>query len=240
MSSIKMEHIHKSYGDHQVLNDFTMHLEPGEFISVIGGSGSGKTTVLKLINGLLTPEQGTIYIEDKNIVDYNMNDLRRHIGYVIQSIGLFPHMNIHDNIAYVLNLQKIDSAIIENRIQELLRITGLDGDLLSRFPDEVSGGQKQRVGLARALAAKPTILLMDEPFSAVDEITRHALQDEIKQIHKELNLTIFFITHDIREALRLGDRVMVMKDGAIEQFAQPNILKQQPQTEFVKQLLSYL
>ena len=191
MSSIRMEHIFHSYGEHTVLKDFCMDIQDGEFISVIGGSGSGKTTVLKLINGLLIPDQGEIHVQNKDIRKVDQNELRRNIGYVIQSIGLFPHMTIEENIGY-------------------------------------------------ALASHPKILLMDEPFGAVDEITRHSLQDEILRIYHELHITIFFITHDIREALRLGTRVMIMKDGNIEQFDTPDIVNKQPQTEFVRQLLSYL
>ena len=240
MSSIRMEHIVHSYGEHTVLKDFSMDIHDGEFISVIGGSGSGKTTVLKLINGLLIPDQGEIYVQDKDIRKVDQNELRRNIGYVIQSIGLFPHMTIEENIGYVLSLTKQDSALIQERVKEMMDIMKLEKQLLTRYPDELSGGQKQRVGIARALASHPKILLMDEPFGAVDEITRHSLQDEILSIYHELHITIFFITHDIREALRLGTRVMIMKDGNIEQFDTPDIVKKQPQTEFVRQLLSYL
>lgn len=240
MSSIRMEHIVHSYGEHTVLKDFSMVIQDGEFISVIGGSGSGKTTVLKLINGLLIPDQGEIYVQDKDIRKVDQNELRRNIGYVIQSIGLFPHMTIEENIGYVLSLTKQDSALIQERVKEMMDIMKLEKQLLTRYPDELSGGQKQRVGIARALASHPKILLMDEPFGAVDEITRHSLQDEILRIYHELHITIFFITHDIREALRLGTRVMIMKDGNIEQFDTPDIVKKQPQTEFVRQLLSYL
>ena len=235
-----MEHIVHSYGEHTVLKDFSMDIHDGEFISVIGGSGSGKTTVLKLINGLLIPDQGEIYVQDKDIRKVDQNELRRNIGYVIQSIGLFPHMTIEENIGYVLSLTKQDSALIQERVKEMMDIMKLEKQLLTRYPDELSGGQKQRVGIARALASHPKILLMDEPFGAVDEITRHSLQDEILRIYHELHITIFFITHDIREALRLGTRVMIMKDGNIEQFDTPDIVKKQPQTEFVRQLLSYL
>lgn len=240
MSSIRMEHIVHSYGKHTVLKDFSMDIQDGEFISVIGGSGSGKTTVLKLINGLLIPDQGEIYVQDKDIRKVDQNELRRNIGYVIQSIGLFPHMTIAENIGYVLSLTKQDSSLIQKRVKEMMDIMKLEEQLLNRYPDELSGGQKQRVGIARALASHPKILLMDEPFGAVDEITRHSLQDEILRIYHELHITIFFITHDIREALHLGTRVMIMKDGNIEQFDTPDIVKKQPQTEFVRQLLSYL
>lgn len=179
-------------------------------------------------------------MQNKDIRKVDQNELRRNIGYVIQSIGLFPHMTIEENIGYVLSLTKQDSSLIQKRVKEMMDIMKLEKQLLNRYPDELSGGQKQRVGIARALASHPKILLMDEPFGAVDEITRHSLQDEILRIYHELHITIFFITHDIREALRLGTRVMIMKDGNIEQFDTPDIVKKQPQTEFVRQLLSYL
>lgn len=240
MSSIRMEHVVKSYGDHKVLKDFEMDIQQGEFISVIGGSGSGKTTVLKLINGLLKPDSGSIYINDEDIKGLDQNVLRRKIGYVIQNIGLFPHMTIEGNIGYVLMIQNRDSKEIQERVHQLMHMMDLDEDLLKRYPDQLSGGQKQRVGIARALAANPDLLLMDEPFGAVDEITRHSLQDELIRLHKKLGITIFFITHDIREALRLGDRIMVMKDGEVEQFANREELLAHPATDFVKLLLSYL
>ena len=164
-------------------------------------------------------------MQDKAIRKVDQNELRRNIGYVIQSIGLFPHMTIEENIGYVLSLTKQDSALIQERVKEMMDIMKLEKQLLTRYPDELSGGQKQRVGIARALASHPKILLMDEPFGAVDEITRHSLQDEILRIYHELHITIFFITHDIREALRLGTRVMIMKDGNIEQFDTPDIVK---------------
>lgn len=239
MSTIEMKHIYKSYGEQRVLSDFNMYIEKNEFISVIGGSGSGKTTVLKLINGLLSAEQGEVLIDGIDITSINQTILRRNIGYVIQTIGLFPNMNIKANITFVLKLQKWKDNDIEQRVNELMDIVHLDLSLLNRFPDELSGGQKQRVGIARALAAHPSLLLMDEPFGAVDAITRRNLQDEIISIHAQLPITIFFITHDISEALRLGQRIMVMKDGNIEQFGTPKEIITHPKTDYVKLLLSY-
>lgn len=239
MSQIRLENIKKSYGQQVILEDFSVEIKDGEMISVIGGSGSGKTTMLKLMNGLLTPDAGHVYIDDVDIQTVNQNQLRRNIGYVIQNIGLFPHMTIAQNIAYVLELEKKDSSFIETRVKELIQLINLDEDILQRYPDELSGGQKQRIGIARALAASPKILLMDEAFGAVDEITRHVLQDEILRIHQQLPITIIFVTHNIQEALRLGDRVMVMKDGQIEQFDTSEHIQNHPQTDFVKLLLSY-
>lgn len=240
MSSIRMEHVKKAYGDHFAVKDFSMDIQKGECVSVIGGSGSGKTTVLKLINGLLKADSGTIFVNDCNIETIDQNELRRQIGYVIQSIALFPHMNIEDNIGYVLSLKKTSKVDIKKRVEELMHMMDLDMSFLHRYPDELSGGQRQRVGIARALASAPDILLMDEPFGAVDEIVRRSLQNEVLNIHKQLGITIFFITHDIKEALRLGDRVMVMKNGQIEQFDRAETVQAQPKTAFVKELLSYL
>lgn len=240
MSSIRLEHIDKAYGENQILKDFSVEIYSHEMVSIIGGSGSGKTTMLKLINGLLLPDKGHIYIDDQDIQTIDQNKLRRHIGYVIQNIGLFPHMNIEDNISYVLRLEKEDPDLIQKRIKELMIMMNLDLDLLKRYPDELSGGQKQRIGIARALAAQPKIVLMDEAFGAVDEITRHSLQDELIRIHQHIPFTLVFVTHNIQEALRLGDRVMIMKDGRIEQFDTSEEILKNPQTDFVKQLLSYL
>ena len=239
MSEIKLENITKAYGKHVILHNFNLTIQHGEFISIIGGSGSGKTTVLKLINGILKPQDGAVYVDHKNIAEINQNELRRNIGYVLQSIGLFPHMNVYSNITYVLKLQKQNKAAIEQRVQELIKIVELDESLLQRYPDELSGGQKQRVGIARALAATPSLLLMDEPFGAVDEITRHSLQDEIIKIHNKLGITIVFVTHDIQEALRLGDKIIIMKDGNIEQYDTAENIMKHPATNFARQLLSY-
>lgn len=240
MSEIVCSHVKKTYGNTLVLPDLSFTIHAHERVSVIGGSGSGKTTMLKLLNALLQPDAGKITIDDKDIAEINPNVLRQSIGYVIQSIGLFPHMNIYENITYVLNLKKWDDKQKQERVEELLKIVDLDKGLLTRFPDELSGGQKQRVGIARALAADPGVVLMDEAFGAVDEITRHTLQEELLRIHALDPFTLLFVTHDIKEALYLGERVMVMKDGNIEQFDTADNICNHPKTDFVKQLLSYL
>lgn len=240
MSVIKFEHVDAGYDANLILEDFNLTIEKGEFITVIGGSGSGKTTALKLINGLLKARKGHIYVNEEDVAQSDLTNLRRNIGYVIQNIGLFSHMTIERNIAYVLELMQENKEVRQARVAELMQIVDLENELKYRYPDELSGGQKQRVGIARALAAKPNILLMDEPFGAVDEITRRLLQDELLKIFHQLDITIFFITHDIHEAMRLGTRVLVMKDGKIEQFDTPNNLKKNPQTKFVEELLSYL
>lgn len=237
-SIISFQNVTKGYGEHTILHNLNLNIRKGEFLTVIGSSGSGKTTMLKLINGLLTPESGSILIEGKDISKENQTLLRRNIGYVIQGIGLFPHMTVRKNIAYVPGLlNHRDKERTRKAVERLIRVVGLEQEMLDRYPSELSGGQRQRVGIARALAANPDILLMDEPFGAVDEITRKMLQAEISRIHQELGVTIVFITHDIREALTLGSRVLVMKDGHIEQDGTPDEICQHPKTEFVKQLI---
>lgn len=235
---IQFEHVSKAYGDRLVLKDLNLGIQKGEFVTVIGSSGSGKTTMLKMINGLLVPTEGKIFVDGKDISQENQTLLRRNIGYVIQGIGLFPHMSVRENIAYVPRLlNRRDKEQTRRAVEHLIGIVGLEQGILGRYPSELSGGQRQRVGIARALAANPRILLMDEPFGAVDEITRKMLQNEISRIHRELEVTIVFVTHDIREALTLGSRVLVMRDGHIEQDATPDVIKNSPKTEFVRQLV---
>lgn len=235
---IRFDHVSKSYGEHHILSDFCLFIDKGEFLTVIGSSGSGKTTILKMINGLLSPTLGTIYVNGRDISKENQTLLRRNIGYVIQGIGLFPHMSVRKNIAYVPSLLNgHDKQRTAHAVERLIKVVGLDEEMLERYPAELSGGQRQRVGIARALAANPEILLMDEPFGAVDEITRKMLQNEIARIHKELGVTIVFITHDIKEAMKLGDRVLVMDKGKIEQLGIPEEINEAPATAFVKELV---
>lgn len=235
---IKLENVTKKYENNMVLENFNLQIPEGEFVTIIGSSGCGKTTVLKLVNGLLTPDEGKIFVNNQDISLLDQNKLRRQIGYVIQGIGLFPHMTIFENIAYVPHLLKTPKPEIKERVEELINMVDLDKEILSRYPDELSGGQKQRIGIARALAAKPKIMLMDEPFGAVDEITRKVLQEEIIKIQKQLKLTILFVTHDIREALKLGHRVIVMDKGRIEQFDYPETIKTSPVNDFVNSLVN--
>ena len=202
-------------------------------------SGCGKTTLLKMINGLLIPDKGTVFVQGRDISKTDLIALRRNIGYAIQGVGLFPHMTVRKNIAYVPSLlNKQNRQKTEAAVSRLVKIVGLDESLLERYPSELSGGQQQRVGIARSLAAAPDILLMDEPFGAVDEITRRMLQDEIMRIHRELGVTIVFITHDIREALKLGSRVAVMDHGGLVQIDTPENIRKHPATDFVKELVS--
>lgn len=234
---IEFEHVRKSYGEKTVLHDFSLTVEPGDFVTIVGASGGGKTTVLKMVNGLLTPDAGTIRVMGRDIREMDLIQLRRNIGYAIQGSVLFPHMTVAENIAYVPNLlNKKDKARTNAAVAKWMKIVGLDEELLQRYPAELSGGQQQRVGIARALAASPEILLMDEPFGAVDEITRASLQQEIARIHRETGITVLFVTHDIAEALRLGTRVLVMANGEIQQYAAPEEILRAPATDFVRQL----
>jgi osmoprotectant transport system ATP-binding protein len=215
---IDFRHVCKQYAAYTALKDISMEIHKGEFITVIGSSGCGKTTMLKLMNGLIEPSNGQVFINGVNIAEIDQIALRRKIGYVIQSIGLFPHLSIRKNITFIPNILKYDKKKADTIAKDLITMIGLDESILKRYPHELSGGQKQRIGVARALAASPEILLMDEPFGALDEITRNKLQDEILRIHKELGLTIVFITHDLREATKLGDRIIVMNAGEITSF----------------------
>ncbi|MCL2567921.1 MAG: ABC transporter ATP-binding protein [Oscillospiraceae bacterium] len=219
------------------LNHINFSVQEGEMITILGTSGSGKTTLIKLANKLLLPTSGAIYLKGQNIADIDTKQLRRRMGYVIQQAGLFPHMTVKENINVVARLSKED--IQEARLQELLSLTKLpaDKDFQTRRPWQLSGGQQQRVGLARALYCDPELLLMDEPFGALDAITRYELQQEFLALQQETKTTVLFVTHDLREALMLGDRVMVLRDGAIQQLATPEELIQNPANDYVRLLL---
>ena len=236
--AVNFQHVSVSFGDNEILKDFSLEVQKGECLTIIGTSGCGKTTMLRLVNGLLLPSSGTVEVNGQDVGTSDLIKLRREIGYAIQNVGLFPHMTVRQNIAYVPSLSKRWNRQEENRqIQRLLTVVGLDAAMADRYPSELSGGQKQRVGIARALAANPSILLMDEPVGAVDSITRRGLQKELKNLHKSLGLTILFVTHDIREALRLGDRVLVMKEGKIVRLDTPKAIKENPGSDFVARLL---
>ena len=237
-TAIEFRNICKSYGEKVVLDDFNLCIEKGEFVTIIGSSGCGKTTALKLVNGLLTPDSGAVLINGKDIAGMDQVQLRRNIGYAIQGSVLFPHMSVEQNIAYVPNLlNRRDKKRTREAVDKWMRIVGLDGELKRRYPDELSGGQQQRVGIARALAASPDLLLMDEPFGAVDEITRAQLQTELRRIWEQTGITVLFVTHDISEALKLGSHVLVMDAGRIEQYATPAELLRSPATDFVHRLV---
>ena len=199
--AIEFKNIKKAYGSQVILENFDFSVEKGEFVTIIGSSGSGKTTVLKMANGLVKADAGDIFINGENIRDKDMIELRRNIGYAIQGSVLFPHMTVEQNISYVPNLlNKKDKKRTREALGKWMEIVGLEEELKERYPAELSGGQQQRVGIARALAASPDILLMDEPFGAVDEITRGQLQNELQRIYAQTHITILFVTHDISEA----------------------------------------
>ena len=237
-TAIEFKHVKKVYGEKVIIDDFNLKITPGEFLTVVGSSGCGKTTILKMINGLIIPDEGQVLVHDQCTQAVDLIELRRGIGYAIQGSVLFPHMTVAQNIAYVPNLlNKNDKKRTYEALSKWMKIVGLDEELIHRSPSELSGGQQQRVGIARALAASPDILLMDEPFGAVDEITRSTLQDEILRIHHQENITIIFVTHDINEALKLGSRVMVMDQGKVVQLASPREILEHPKTEFVRRLV---
>src|SRR6184192_1739304 len=213
----------------ELLHNLTLEIERGETLVLLGRSGSGKTTTLKLINHLLSPSAGEVLVDGRSIRDWDLIRLRRMIGYVIQEVGLFPHFTVERNIALVPQLERWSAERIGQRVQELLRLVGLDPQLASRHPRELSGGQRQRVGVARALAADPPILLMDEPFGALDPITRAELQREFLALQNRLRKTVVFVTHDLREALLLGTRIALMEAGRLVTVQAPDQFVHSPE-----------
>ncbi|BAQ09740.1 glycine betaine/l-proline abc transporter [Bacillus sp. OxB-1] len=236
---LKFENVSKTFEDgFQAVKSVSFDIPEGEFLVLIGPSGSGKSTTMKMINRMEPHSSGMISINGKDTNSYNAAELRRSIGYVIQQIGLFPHYTIEKNIATVPQLNGWDIQKIKPRVRELLELVGLDPDLYAtRYPKELSGGQQQRVGIARALAADPDIILMDEPFSALDPLTRDQLQGELISLHKKLNKTIVFVTHDMDEALKMGDRIAIMKDGTLLQLDTPEKLLHEPAHGFVEEFI---
>lgn len=238
-TKIKFRNVNKSFGDKEIIKDLSFDIEEGQFITILGSSGSGKTTTLKMVNRLIEPNSGQIEINDKDIKEYDLIELRRQIGYVVQQIGLFPHITIEKNIATVPELLGWEPEKIKERVTELMALIQLPySEYAHRYPKQLSGGQQQRIGVARALAANPQIMLLDEPFGSVDAITRKELQSQIKAIHAELDSkTFLFVTHDINEAFLLGDRVMIMDKGRIEQYDTPQNIIKNPKGAFVNSLL---
>ncbi|MBS4192419.1 betaine/proline/choline family ABC transporter ATP-binding protein [Bacillus sp. FJAT-49705] len=235
---LKFDHVSKVYkGGKRAVQDLTLEIEKGEFICFIGPSGCGKTTTMKMINRLIEPTEGSIYINGKNILEGDSVQLRREIGYVIQQIGLFPHMTIQENISLVLKLLKFSEEKRRTRARELLALVDMTPDYLEKYPHELSGGQQQRIGVLRALAADQPLILMDEPFGALDPITRDSLQEEFKKLQRKLEKTIVFVTHDMDEALKLADRIVIMRDGQIVQCDTPDEILRNPANEFVEEFI---
>ncbi len=226
---ITFTNVSKKYDDITVVDELNLSIEDGEFVILIGPSGCGKTTTLKMINKLIEMDDGAICIDNKNISDINGDELRREIGYVIQQIGLFPNLTIKENILVVPRLLKWEEKKCEKRVHELLELVGMPyEENAMKYPNELSGGQQQRIGVLRALAGEPPIILMDEPFGALDPVTRESLQDELKILQKKLHKTIIFVTHDMEEALKMADKIVFMSDGKILQVASPEEMLANP------------
>ena len=231
---IRFEHVSKRFKETAVLSDISFEIEKGMFVAIIGASGCGKTTTLKMINRLIEPTEGKIFINGEDISQKDVIALRRNMGYVIQQTGLFPHMTIRENIELIPKVQKKSPDEIKKRTFELMEMVGLDRDtFLDRYPTELSGGQQQRVGVARAFATDPDIILMDEPFSALDPITRAGLQDELASLQAKLKKTIVFVTHDMDEAIKVADKLLIMSHGSIVQYDTPENILKNPANDFV-------
>lgn len=239
-AAVEFDRVTKRFAgmSHPALDDVSLAIDEGELVCVLGTSGGGKTTLIKLINRLHDPDEGTVFVEGQDVSQVDPVELRRGIGYVIQQTGLFPHMRVGENIATVPKILKWDRARIDARVDELLELVGLSPEeFRDRWPSQLSGGQQQRVGLARALAVQPRIMLLDEPFGAIDAITRSELQDELLRIHRGSGKTFVFVTHDIAEALKLGTKVLVMDQGKVQQYDTPENILRHPATDFVRTLL---
>ena len=239
---IEIRGLRKSFGSDEVLKGIDLSIEEKEVVVIIGPSGSGKSTLLRCMNHLEEPTEGEVVVDGITLSsEANINKVREEVGMVFQRFNLFPHMTVEENISYVPRLwNKGDHARTQRAVQKWMALMRLPETLLSRYPDELSGGQQQRVGIARALAASPEILLMDEPFGAVDEVTRSALQEELRRIHRETGITILFVTHDVREAMRLGTHVIVVAEGRVHQYGAPEAVRENPATAFVAQLIQVL
>ncbi|MEK4011813.1 betaine/proline/choline family ABC transporter ATP-binding protein [Peribacillus sp. FSL M8-0224] len=235
---LKIENVSKIYkGGKKAVKNISLDIKKGEFICFIGPSGCGKTTTMKMINRLIEPSEGKMLINGENIMDKDPVELRRQIGYVIQQIGLFPHMTILENITLVPKLLKWNEQKKKERALELLQLVDMGPEYLERYPYELSGGQQQRIGVLRALASNPPLILMDEPFGALDPITRDALQEEFKNLQRTLDKTIVFVTHDMDEAIKLADRIVILKAGEIVQVGTPDEILRNPANEFVEEFI---
>ena len=234
---IRFENVTKKYKNKTVLSDLSFEIKKGEIVALIGKSGCGKTTTLKIINRLIKPTQGKVTINDQDINEMNLISLRRSIGYVIQQTGLFPHMTAKENIEIIAKSEKIDINEINSRTEYLMDMVNLDQKLLNSYPVELSGGQQQRVGVARAFSLDPDIILMDEPFSALDPITRTELQDQLMEIQDKLKKTIVFVTHDMDEAIKIADKICIMDKGQIVQYDTPENILKKPNNTFIKEFV---
>ena len=234
---IEYKNVVLRYTEKEVLRDVNLRIEQGEFMVLVGPSGSGKTTMLKMINRLLEPTGGDIYMDEKRIKDYDERDLRLSTGYVLQAIALFPNLTVAENIALIPEMKSWSKEQIASKTEELLDKVGLPAtEYAKRMPSELSGGEQQRIGIVRAIIGEPKILLMDEPFSALDAISRKQLQALTKDLHKEFGMTTIFVTHDTDEALKLGDRIAVLQEGEIVQVANAETILAQPANDFVADL----
>ncbi len=231
---IEFQNVYKSYKDKKILENINLVIDDNSIVVLIGESGCGKTTTLKMINRLIEPTKGKIMINGKDIKKTNPIKLRRSIGYVIQQTGLFPHLTIRQNIELISKLEKKEKKMIQEKTMELMKMVGLSEELLDSYPSELSGGQQQRVGIARAFATDPDIILMDEPFSALDPITRSSLQDEVIRLQDKLKKIIIFVTHDMDEAIKLADKIAIMEQGKVVQYDRPEKILKQPANEFVR------
>ena len=235
---IDLKNVFKKYGATTAVNNLSLEVKTGEICVLIGPSGCGKTTTLKMINRLIEPSSGQILIDGRDSSSLKAFELRRGIGYAIQSVGLFPHLSVAENIAVVPKLLGWQKSKIEARVMELLELIGLEPKRYANmYPKALSGGQAQRVGVARALAADPSVLLFDEPFGAVDPLTRERLQNEFLDLQRRLKKTVVFVTHDIDEAIKLSDRIAIMKEGKLEQYATPEQMLEQPANAFVRDFI---
>ena len=234
---ISLRHVSKRFPGTRApaVGDLSLEIAQGETVVLVGPSGCGKTTTMRMINRLIEPTSGEIWLDGRNVLQQDPVQLRRGIGYVIQSIGLLPHRTVAQNIATVPRLVGWDDTKVDRRVQELAGLLELDPELLGRYPAELSGGQRQRVGVARALAVDPPVMLMDEPFAAVDPIVRARLQDQFVDIQERIRKTIVFVTHDIDEAIKMADRIAILnRGGVVEQFASPEEILREPANDFVK------
>lgn len=237
---LEFKNVSKIYkGGKKAVDDVNLNFEKGEFIAFIGTSGSGKTTTMRMINRMIEPTSGQILINGEDIAKTDPVELRRKIGYVIQQIGLMPHMTIRENIVLVPKLLKWPEDKRKEIADRLIKLVDLPNDFLERYPSELSGGQQQRIGVVRALAADQDIILMDEPFGALDPITREALQDLVKQLQQEMGRTIIFVTHDMDEALKLADRIVIMREGRVVQFDTPDNILREPADKFVEEFIGH-